>query len=199
LVLVVLPLTGLAFAQSGSGQTAPGSSSTGPTVRLLPPQFAEQAASDRPDMVLRWNELLLQTVRADGTPPPLAARNMALVHIAIYDAVNAIERTYRPYRVSVVPVPGASPQAAAAAAAHGVLVRLSPRQKTALDAALAAALAEVSDRAARDAGANVGRFVAGQILAWRIADGTERQDTHLPGEGPGVWRPTPPAFRSALL
>ena len=51
------------------------------------------------DMVLRWNEVLLEAIRVDRTAPPLAARDMAIVHVAIYDAVNAIEKTYEPYAV----------------------------------------------------------------------------------------------------
>src|SRR5262249_59341412 len=101
--------------------------------------------------------------------------------------------------LGAAPPPGAPPEAAAAAAAHRVLVALYPRQKAALDAALAASLAEVSGGAARDAGADLGRFVAEQVLAWRADDGADSPGSHLATDGPGVWRPTPPAFRAALL
>ncbi len=87
---------------------------------------AEPGAAPRPDMVLRWNAVALNAIRAEKTPPPLAARNLAIVHVAIFDAVNAVARNYRPYAVDASPEPGASPAAAAAAAAHRTLVALYP-------------------------------------------------------------------------
>src|SRR5476649_861369 len=85
------------------------------------------AQTPRPDMVLKWNEITLQAIRADRSPPPVAARNLAIVHLSIYDAVMAIERTHQPYAVEVTAPPGASAEAAVAAAAHRALAALYPK------------------------------------------------------------------------
>src|SRR5262249_7039429 len=73
------------------------------------------------DEVLRWNDITLQTIRAEQTPPPLAARHLAMVHVAIYDTVNAIEGTHRPFRVAVETSRRVNKELAVAAAAHRVL------------------------------------------------------------------------------
>ena len=76
------------------------------------------------DMVHKWNDAALQAIRIDRTPPPVAARNLAIVHLSIYDAVMAIERTHQPYLTDATAIPGASAEAAAAGAAHRSLVAL---------------------------------------------------------------------------
>ncbi len=150
------------------------------------------------DMVLRWNEITLRAIRADRTPPPKAARHLAMVHVAVYDAVNAVTRTHRPFRAHVAAPEGTSPEAAAVAAAHRVLIDLYPAQRERFDRALGRALAEL-DGAGRDEGARLGREVAEKVLAWRRTDGSDRQVRHTVGQGVGVWRPTPPGFRPGLL
>jgi hypothetical protein len=173
----------------------------GPGIRLLPPApgAAPPPPDARPDMVLKWNGVVLQAIRVDRTPPPLAARNMAMVHIAVYDAVNAIYRTHTVYKVAAEAAPGASPEAATAAAAHRVLVALYPRQQAALDGALRAALADVPDGPGRGDGVDLGRFVADKVLAWRACDGAGRAGMYTPRPLPGLWRPTPELLRPALL
>src|SRR5262245_4676421 len=74
--------------------------------------------------VVQWNQLLLDAIRVDRTPPPLAARNMAMVQVAVFDSVNAIDRRFEAYRVHARAPRSTSPEAAAAAAAHRVLVQL---------------------------------------------------------------------------
>src|SRR5262245_44155777 len=117
----------------------------------------------RPDMVLRWNEAALDAIRAERTPPPMAARNLAIMHLAVFDAVNAIGRQYRPYAVDAIPEAGASPEAAAASAAYHALVALYPQRKGQLDRALAESMAAVPAGEGRDAGLDLGRFVADRI------------------------------------
>src|SRR5262245_36955556 len=113
-----------------------------PKVLLLPPVVDEHRVGSSPattgDAVLFWNAVATDAVRVDRTAPPLAARNLAIVHVAIYDAVNAIERTCAPYLVDIRPASGTSAEAAAAAAAHHALTMLYPRQLKTFDAALAA-------------------------------------------------------------
>src|SRR5579871_4695373 len=120
-------------------------------------------AAGRPDVVLRWNEVALHVIRAERTPPPMAARNLAIMHVAVYDAVNAIDRTHTPYAVQAVPEAGTSLEAAAASAAYHTLVALFPPQKALLDRALIETLADVPGGDGRDAGLDLGRFVALKI------------------------------------
>src|SRR5688500_4160618 len=68
------------------------------------------------DLVLQWNDIALDTFRASSTNPPIASRALAIMHTAIYDAVNAIDRTHEPYAVDALASPLASREAAVAAA-----------------------------------------------------------------------------------
>src|SRR5204863_3467243 len=81
-----------------------------------PPAVRVEVKRAGPDMVLRWNEVALQAIRTEKTPPPIAARNLAIMHLAIYDAVMAIERTHEPCLVDASAPAGASAEAAATAA-----------------------------------------------------------------------------------
>src|SRR5437667_12526663 len=80
------------------------------------------------DPVLHWNEEALQAIRVAKTPPPLAARNLAMVHAAVYDAVNAVTRTHSAYLIDAHPPQGTSAEVAATVAAHRVLIELYPAQ-----------------------------------------------------------------------
>src|SRR5215813_4167292 len=102
------------------------------------------------DMVLDWNGHAANAIVAvAGQTPPRGAIRLALVHTAIYDAVNAIEGyPFHPYGVTPNVVTPASPEAATAAAAHDVLVALFPNQQQELDAKYAASLATITDDAA---------------------------------------------------
>src|SRR5688572_18059648 len=83
-----------------------------------------EATHSSPAVVLKWNQLLQSTLPQPGNP--LSPRYYAMMHIAMFDAVNAIEREFEPYRVRVRPGWGGSTRAAAAQAAHDVLVALNP-------------------------------------------------------------------------
>jgi membrane-associated phospholipid phosphatase len=177
--------------------------------RLVPiPQPSPQVrAADKPlsaeappsDVVLYWNEVALNAIKSDRTPPPRAARNLAILHAAIYDTVNAIDGRHRPYRVTIRPEGAVSVEAAAAIAAHRVLLELYPRLVESCDTALDATLENVPDGPAKEAGVTLGQRVAEQILNWRAEDGSRRSVRHPPSSTPGLWRPTPPGFQSALL
>src|SRR5262249_36589709 len=95
------------------------------------------------NVVLQWNEVLLNAIRTDKTPPPPASRNMAMVQVAVYDAVNSIDGSYSPSLVDKGGPKGASIEAAAAQAAHDPLVALYPLQTATFDSALEASLADV--------------------------------------------------------
>jgi membrane-associated phospholipid phosphatase len=149
------------------------------------------------DVVIQWNRILLDAIRVDGTAPPPAARNMAIVQLAVFDAVNAIDRAYTPYLFSKPAPPGASPEAAAAVAAHDTLSTLYPAQKATFDAALASSLAAIPDGPAEHKGVVVGKLAARAILAARADDGSGATVTYTPGTGPGVWQPTPPGYAAS--
>ncbi len=160
------------------------------------PMSVEAAKSD---VILHWNTAVLTAIKADRTPPPRAARNLAMVHAAIYDAVNAIDRSHRPYRIDARVEGTASPEVAAAIAAHRVLLELYPTQVEPCDAALDATLESVPDGPAKAGGVALGQHVAEKILAWRANDGARRRVEYMPRLVPGLWRPTPPGNRQALL
>lgn len=151
------------------------------------------------DVVIDWNNVLLQAVRTGNTPPPIASRNMAIVHTAIYDTVNSIDRTHEPYAVQLFALPSTSREAAVAAAAHHALSAIYPAQQATLDAALAASLDAIPDGPAEDAGVELGLAVAQEILDLRSDDGSTDVVPYTPGSDVGDWIPTPPAFAPALL
>src|SRR5262249_18436787 len=124
--------------------------------------------------------------------------DVAMAHLAMHDALNAIDRRYEPYAYDVVAPRGASPEAAVAAAAHGVLIVRIPNQKTLLDAELAAALPALPPGRAKTDGVATGRAAAAAILARRADDGSDVVRHYKPGAGLGVWRPTPPAFAQPI-
>ena len=154
----------------------------------------------RADVVIDWNEAALRTTAAAAFDPPLEARNLAILHAAIFDAVNAITGEFQPYATTARPVAGASPQAAAAAAAHRVLVQLYPAQKAELDLVYARSLAALPEGGERTAGVALGEKVAEEILARRAADGADhaRRPSSATAAGTTAWVPTPPAFLPAL-
>jgi hypothetical protein len=146
------------------------------------------ATHESPEVIVEWNQLLQANMPA--VPNPLVARQYAIMHIAMFDAANAIEREYTPYHARLLAHPAASAEAAAAQAAHDVLVKLNPAAQATFDSALQARLLKIQPwRAA--AGAAVGRKAASDILAWRANDGstTPAPPWSLPPL-PGLWQPT---------
>src|SRR5215469_10650920 len=131
------------------------------------------------NVVTDWNTIASSTIVANGGKASVASGVwFAYVSIAVYDAVNAIHRTYEPFYYDGVAPAGTSDEAAAVAAAHRVLVSYFPAQQTNLDAAYSKSL--------------------NALVAQRAGDGLEANVPYTPGSGPGVWQPTPPAFLPAL-
>jgi hypothetical protein len=149
------------------------------------------------DVIGDWNAILLSTIA--GQNPFAQSRLAAITQLAVFEAVNATSGAYRPYLGTIEAPAGASPQAAAAAAAHGVLSTYFPGSAAALDAALAASLASVPDGAAEDDGVAVGQAAAAALVALRADDGSGTPQPYTPIVGPGFWQPTPPAFGPAIL
>jgi hypothetical protein len=156
------------------------------------------AATARADVVTDWNQTAIATLNAAGVRFPPQTRALAMMHAAIFDAVNATNHRYTPYAIDIY-APDASPEAAAAAAAHSVLLNLVPSQQLNLDTAYAASLAQIPDGPAKDDGIGVGVTVANGIVALRSGDGSNAVVPYTPGSGPGVWVPTPPAFGPAVF
>jgi hypothetical protein len=148
--------------------------------------------------VVQWNRNLLAIVRTPGAQPATVhpTRSFAIMHAAIYDAVNAIQRTHRPYLVHLPrPARHASQEAAAASAAHQVLVALYPTFESALDEELQESLAPIPDGEAKAEGIRIGRLVADRLLALRIDDGSSAQPIpYVFGTAPGDYQSTPPNF-----
>lgn len=146
--------------------------------------------------VVQWNRTLLVIVRTPGAQPATIhpTRSFAIMHAAIYDAVNAIDGTHKPYLVRLSASHFASQDAAAAAAAHEVLVKLYPNFQATLDAQLQQALALLSDGGKPD-GVRIGNAVADRILALRNNDGSNAQPIpYVFGNAPGDYQSTPPNF-----
>src|SRR5437773_8164581 len=151
------------------------------------------------DVVTEWNNAALDAIRAGHTPPPIASRSLAILHVSIYDAVNGIDRTHEPYLVQSSAPSSASREAAGSAAAHQALVNLFPAAASSFDALHAAILAAIPNGPQKTAGIVWGEFVANQILAARANDDSDALVPPPDGSGPGVWVPTPPAFSPYLL
>jgi hypothetical protein len=149
---------------------------------LAMPTFAAAA-----DTVTEWNETALTSALTAKQPSYVASRTMAMVHVAVFDAVNSIETGYSPYKVKVSAPSGSSEEAAAIAAAHTVLVTLFPDQRTALDAAYNTSLAKVPEGSGKAAGIEVGEKVARQIISLRANDGADTANQYRPVTAPGVY------------
>jgi hypothetical protein len=163
------------------------------------------SAAEPTDMVLEWNLNAINAIgnapTADppglGQNPPLSPIQLALVHGAIYDAVNSIDGTHQPYLGNINAPPGASRAAAVATAAHDVLVGIVPAtlpQVTAsLDTLYGISLVKIPDGQAETDGIAVGAAAAAAMLANRAGDGRANTSRTFPiGTEPGEWRPVPP-------
>jgi hypothetical protein len=161
-------------------------------------QAVDPAAGQAVDPVVQWNRVLLTIVRTPGAQPATMhpTRSFAIMHAAIFDAVNVIERRHRPYAVRMDGASRfASQEAAAAAAAHEVLVRLYPAQQATLDQAFQDSLAGIPDGPDRAEGIRVGLFVADRLLDLRSHDGADTPPpTYVFGTQPGDYQSTPPNF-----
>jgi hypothetical protein len=149
------------------------------------------------DVVTDWNETANTSLAGGGVRFAVQTRALAIMHAAMFDSVNAVERHYAPYAIDFS-APGASPEAAAAAAAHLVMVTLVPAQVANLNVAYAASLAQIPDGTAKTDGIALGETVAQALLSLRSSDDLTFIAPYTPGIGPGAWQPTAPAFGPAV-
>jgi hypothetical protein len=147
------------------------------------------------DAVADWNEITVSAVTT-GRAGPIGIVDIALVQVAVHDAVQAIERRFEPYHAEIEAGPGERIKGrlsgAVAAAAHGVLVGMYPAQATALDTTYFNYLADHGLNG--DPGILVGQQVAARILPLRRVNPNPLPPPFVGGTGVGMWRPTPAAF-----
>ena len=144
----------------------------------------------RADVIADWNEKAVNagnTARVGNFP---TARNIAMVHLAMFEALNSIEPRYTPYRARLSADPDASLEAAAASAAHAVLVRVYPEQAPELDKALQASLSAVTDGSRKTQGVQIGQQAGAAILAERSNDGLDAPNIYRPFTVAGKYVPT---------
>jgi membrane-associated phospholipid phosphatase len=164
---------------------------------------------NRGDVVADWNATLLNAVRDwtttsnDPVPnrivnsrPAEVTKNLAMVHAAMFDAINAVEGKYRSYLADLPSDPLASPITALATAAHRVSIHLYPdaNQVAVLDATLAASLASVPEGTAKQRGVLLGEAIARRMIEAREGDGSSAPSTYTPSGEIGRWGRTGPGF-----
>jgi hypothetical protein len=147
-------------------------------------------ANAHADVITDWDikagELVVEAKL--GTPP--AIRVMAMTHTAVFAALNAITGRYPPGDFQPAAAPGASVDAAVAAAHRATLSKLTPAQQAAIDAAYKAALAKVADGPAKEAGIAVGEKAAATVLSKRTDDGAAGPEAYRPQTTAGAYVPT---------
>jgi hypothetical protein len=144
--------------------------------------------------VVDWNQQANDALLAAGQPPHVYLLHMAMVHGAVYDAVNAIDSGYQPYLGAPPAEPWYSKDAATATAAYRVLVSLLPGQQTELEMAYLASLNAVVDGPSKDGGIATGEASAAAMITAREDDGRFGDPGFPVGSAPGEWRPVLPAF-----
>jgi len=156
--------------------------------------FGASAVATRANQVLEWNALMIQSVRLDNSGPNLCSRNLAILHTAIFDAVNTITGTHQPYRFVAAIEAKISIDAAIAGAAHEATTLLYPISQSEADKLLAKMVPSAETEAIRN-GLVLGRTIARMALRDRENDGISADKPYIPSAEPGQWRRTPPYFR----
>jgi hypothetical protein len=198
-----------AGSQAGTNPHAPAAYPSQPNSHEPPWRYPAPAGPNAAGRLAYWSEEAWRTIAIDHTPPPAgpatafeqagptrSSRVLAIFHIAIHDALNAIYRRYPNYSGPLPAFADSSPDAAIAQAAHDTLAALYPMQAKRLDAVLNADLARLPGNRAKLNGIDIGRRAAQAILALRANDGSDRPEP-IVGEDyplfkePGKWRPDP--------
>ena len=148
------------------------------------------ATPARSDVIMDWNAKADALAAEKRTATPTHGRGLAILHIAMFEAVNAIERRYSPYKLDLSADRNTSKEAAAAAAGYDVLMSLYPDQKADLDASLAKLLAAIQEGEPKAEGINLGKKAAAEMIALRANDGINVPESYRPYTTPGVYVPT---------
>ena len=148
------------------------------------------AGAARADVIMDWNARADAIAAEKQLPNSASTRALAMMHTAMFDAVNAIDRRYAPYKLTVTADRATSKEAAATTAAYDVLVAIHPDQKQVLEPYLAAALAAVPEGDGKAKGIELGKKAAATILASRANDGSNATENYRPYTQAGVYVPT---------
>ena len=153
----------------------------------------------RADVVTDWYATASAVTAANPPGGVFVPRSLAIVHLAIHDAVNAVDRRYEPYAVDVKAPAGTSLHAAAAGAAYGALLALYPLQKPYLDNALQVSLAKQPEAPGKTESAEFGRGIGQKLVELRKDDGSATDVAAPPLATPGSWKPTPPSPGASVI
>jgi hypothetical protein len=163
---------------------------TVPRVLLLLAAFCWSPLAASANVITDWDEKAVELLQPRFVPP-VAYRAMAIIELAMFEAVNSIDKHYQPYRTVLPASPGASQDAAAATAAAVAMTKLAPDAANDVQAALTNYLARLPDGNAKADGVKVGTEAAEAILQARADDGSGAPDAYRPVTAPGVYVPTP--------
>jgi PAP2 superfamily len=151
-------------------------------------------SSARANVITDWDDKAVVVVTPmaslGNTTPYMAERIMAMVHAAMFDAVNSVEPRYRPYLVQLPADPATSKEAAAAAAAAAVLGTIDGKTASEMKTALATYLTSIPDGSAKLDGVRLGEAIAAKVIEARTDDGCDAPDAYRPRTSPGVYVPT---------
>src|SRR5437762_2837825 len=204
-ILILLSLSASALAHSSVGSF---SGAYGPRFHRSESATPQRAAAS--EAVHRWNHVAIDATGLDHTPvapgenrvfgeqfgPGRASRAMAIVHVAIFDAIDAVTGQYQSFTGIKASQQSVSLRAAVGQAAHNTLASLYPSQKPIFDAALAGELARVSSTQQKTGGIALGRQVAAAVLVSRVDDGADLPEprvgvSYFTSNLPGHWRQDP--------
>jgi len=157
---------------------------------LIATLIAAAAPLARADVIMDWNAKADAIAAEKQIPPAPHSRALSMMHVAMFEAVNAIDRRYAPYKISLSADRSTSREAAAAVAAHDVLLSIYPDLKPDLDATLTNALAPIAEGESKIAGIALGKEAAAQIMELRAKDGSNAVETYRPLTTPGAYVPT---------
>jgi len=206
-LLLLFAISSATFARGPAGTFR---QAYGPLFHPQPPDFAANAKKFAREPVHHWNQIAIDATGLDHTPvapgenrtfgeqlgPGRASRAMAIVHIAIFDAINAANGKYQSYTgIQSAPHPF-SAAAAVAQAAHDTLVALFPSQKPSFDQALVDDLLRITGEPLKTNGVAFGKQVATAVLASRVSDGADVPEpqigvNYFTSNFPGHWRQDP--------
>jgi hypothetical protein len=137
--------------------------------------------------IMEWNEVAIKAAGTARQSPTMNTRTMAMVHAAMFDAINAVQPRFQPFKFTGTAPPNTSADAASATAAHTVLMKLFPEQRASLDEALAASLAKIPEGQERNNGAAVGLAAAAALLTWCADDRVGLPTQYRPLTQPGKY------------
>jgi hypothetical protein len=148
------------------------------------------AGAAHADVIMDWNAKADAIAAEKQVLPAQQSRAMSMLHIAMFEAVNAIELRYTPYKLTLSADRSTSKEAAAAVAAYDVLLAIYPDQKAVLDTALTASLSGIPETEGKSNGIVLGKKAAEGVIAFRASDGSNAQESYRPYTKPGVYVPT---------